>query len=229
MIAVLLWYVFLFVLVLVIGYRLFYELILNQKKRVVRNINPFEDSDTNGESLRSKEYLELEFGPAIPVIALTASFMMWGLLYNLHVEFESFFDSIQRFKGVSIPSVVVFFGFVGVGFMSKILNDIGDDNDFHDSSNIDIVRQRVNAAVTTYLSFLLGALVFTFLSDISIGYALVKFIPMSFILGSSLYLLIRQKNKEIRDLFIGTTLSASYPKKSERFVRDKEKKIDIDI
>lgn len=229
MIAVLLWYVFLCVLVVVIGYRLFYELILNQKKRVVRNANPFEDSSTSGESLRSKEYLELEFGPAIPVIALTASFMMWGLLYHLHVEFESFFDSIQRFKGVSIPSIIVFFGFVGVGFMSKILNEIGDDNDFHDSSNIDIVKQRVNAAVTTYLSFLLGALVFTFLSDISMGYALVKFIPMSFILGSSLYLLIRQKNKEIRDLFIGTTLSASYPKKSERFLRDKEKKIDIDI
>lgn len=228
MLAIIIWYSVLVALIFLIGYRLFYEIIISQERKKSKSDNPFEQAiGGENDKFEKKDYLELEYGPTIPMVALTASFMMWGMLYHLHKEFNEYLVLLMMYKGFSIPVVIIFFLAIGLLFMDKLLNDIGEDNDFHDSNNIDIIKQRAAGAVTTYLSFLLGALVFTFLSDISIGFNLVRFVPMSFLLGSSLYLLLRQKpsQRKARGLFME---SIRVPDRIRNFKKDVNK-VDIDI
>lgn len=197
MVAAIIWFTFLLILITVISIRLFSEIFENQKeKRKFKTQNPFGTKFQERNTLNSREKLESEFGPNLAIIALSTSVMLWGMLYFLQQEFNNMLESIQRFKGLSIPTFIILFGFFGIAFMRKLLNDIGTENEFHDTENEDIINQRANSAVYTYLSFLLGALVFTFLSDISLKFNLIRFAPMSFIIGSSLYLLLRQNPKQ---------------------------------
>jgi len=197
MIAAAVWFLFLIFLILLISYRLFSAIFESQKKkRKTKTNNPFGDHKEFSEKINSVELLELEYGSSLPIIALATSVMLWGMLYFLQQEFNGLLDTLRMYKGLSISALILVFGVVGVSFMRKILNDIGNENEFHDSDNITIVYQRAKAAVNTYLSFLLGALVFAFLSDISFDFTLIRFAPMSFIIGSSLYLLLRQNPKQ---------------------------------
>lgn len=231
MIAAIIWFVFLTLLISIISIRLFSEIFENQKKnRNLKVNNPFANNQSQNERINSVELLELEYGPSLPLIALATSVMLWGMLYFLQQEFNDMLHTLQKYKGLSIPLMIVLFTFIGIGFMRKILNDIGPENEFHDSMNTSIIYQRVNAAVNTYLSFLLGALVFTFLSDISLDLSLVRFAPMSFIIGSSMYLLLRQNpdQQKIMSLFMAALRNKKIENNDSNIKKDTTK-INLDL
>jgi hypothetical protein len=232
MIAAIIWFVFLIFLISIISIRLFSEIFESQnKKRKSKINNPFANNQAQEKKVSSTELLELEYGSSLPLIALATSVMLWGMLYFLQKEFNNMLVSLQNYKGLTIPLFIILFVFLGIGFMRKLLNDIGQENEFHDSKNITIVYQRAKAAVNTYLSFLLGALVFTFLSDISFDFSLIRFAPMSFIIGSSFYLLLRQNpnQQKIMSLFLAAMRNQKVDNNSSSDTKEDSSKINLDL
>lgn len=195
-----LWFLFLFILIVLISIRLFSDIYKASRGDTKRKVNdPFSNERKKSfRSLTSVELLELEYGSTLPVIALTASVMTWGLIYFLQEEMNGFITEVRQLKGLSIGAIIIVFAVLGIFFMRNILKGIGQGNDLHDTTNLDIIFQRAKTVVTTYLSLLLGALVFTFLSDISFELKIIRFAPMSFIIGSAYYLLLRQKPDQAR-------------------------------
>lgn len=233
MIAAVIWFVFLIFLISIISLRLFSEIFESQKKKRKSKINnPFGSNKNQAKKVSSTELLELEYGSSLPLIALATSVMLWGMLYFLQEEFNNLLESLQNYKGLTIATFIILFGFLGISFMRKLLNDIGRENEFHDSKNVAIVYQRAKAAVNTYLSFLLGALVFTFLSDISFDFSLIRFAPMAFIIGSSFYLLLRQNpnQQKVMSLFMAAMRNQKVQNKSQEDGSESESnKINFDI
>lgn len=167
------------------------------------------------------ELIEKEYGQVMPVLALVGSIITWGLLYSLPEEFNEYVKELDRFREATIGFVIITFLVLGVTFMRNLIKNLGNTSDLYDSKDPQIILQRAKTVVTTYLSFILGALVFTFLSDVSLELKIVRYAPISFILGSIFYLLLRQRpeNSKVAKLFFAVVQSPNLELRVEKTFR----------
>lgn len=222
-IGVYVWFIALLVIIIALSYRLLKDSIkasrLTGSKTI--NKNPF-STEESAIFPNLTELIEREYGQVMPILSIVASVITWGLLYSLQEEFDKYFRGLDRFKEATIAFIIVSFTILGITFMRNLLKNLGSGNDLHDTKNNQILLQRAKTVVTTYLSFILGALIFTFLSDISLEFKIVRYAPISFILGSIFYLLLRQRPEKsnIAKLFFAVVQSPNLKLKTDKDYRN---------
>lgn len=152
--------------------------------------NPFDSNEVN--KVRKKVALERGFGKYISLIAVITTGGFFGIIFFLYADtFNDFVIKLQEHENISYPIGILITMALGSAYMRKLLNGIGDDNEFFDSDNKLIINQRTKAFVMTYLSAAFFALFFAFLGGISKEYNLIKATTVGFIVGNGFYLLNR--------------------------------------
>jgi len=226
MIAAIIYYFFLGTLIILIGSRLLDDVFKSSKKKK-RFKNPF-DEESQDDRISSTEILEKEAGPSLTIISLTVSFATWSILYFAQNQVIELFEMLKNYQGLTSLAFIIFFGLAGNQFMRKLMNNIGSSNEFHDTRNVELMYQRAKGAVNMYMAFILGGLVFTFLTDISFDFKILLFAPLSFIVGSGFYLLLRQNpdHKKIRSLFLAAMEKQKIKSQSDNH---SEEEIDLEL